>query len=95
MTERAIEALTGAAIRAAARGAAEYLKAHGLTADNEALAECLRANIKIRIPDALREAKEAMGCNMGRVAELTFGASMMQAGIEAAKECGKTLSRAG
>jgi hypothetical protein len=71
----------------AVRGAREYLRVHNLQADNEALTECVKAWIKVKLPEALSDAKAALDCNMHQVAEKTFAASMVQAGIEAAKEC--------
>jgi hypothetical protein len=65
----------------------EYLSRNNLkVVSPEALAECLHSWVKIKLPEALRDAKEALACNMGKVAEVTFASSMIQAGIEAAKE---------
>lgn len=72
----------------AMRGAKEYLDRHGLTAEPEALRECLKSWLKLQMPVALRDAREAFACHMDKVAEATFAASMVQAGIEAAKEAG-------
>ena len=74
------------ASRMAATGAREYLAAHKLQTEPNALAACLKSWIKIKLPEALADAKEALACHMGQVAEATFAATMMQAGIEAAKE---------
>ena len=87
MKERTNQDLIEVAIRITMAGAREYLKAHKLTADMTALAECCRSWMKIQLPVALADAKEALDANMGQVAEATFKASMFQAGIEAAKEC--------
>ncbi len=76
-----------AGCRIAERGAVEYLNAHKLQADPTALAECLRSWCKIKFPEAMRDAKEAIDCGMVQAAQVTFHASMIQAGIEAAKEC--------
>ncbi len=81
-----------AGCRLAERGAVEYLNAHKLRADPSALAECLRSWCKIKFPEAMRDAKEAIDCGMGQVAQATFGATMLQAGIEAAKECSMPIS---
>jgi hypothetical protein len=78
--------LAATACRIASQGAIEYLRVHGLTADMTALSECIRSWVKIKLPDALGDAREALACGMGHVAEQTFAASMMLAGIEAAKE---------
>lgn len=76
------------AVRIATRAAVAYLDAHGLKADDEALANSLKAMCKIRLPAALHDANEAIQCGMASVAEHTFRASMALAGIEAAKEAG-------
>jgi hypothetical protein len=80
--------LADVAIQYVLRGAAQYLATHKLTATDSALAACCRAWAKIKLPEAMADAKEALACNMGSVAEMTFAASMTAAGIEAAKECG-------
>jgi hypothetical protein len=81
-----VNALASAAVSIAARGAAEYLHQHKLTADPNFLAECLRAMVKARLQEALADAKAALDCNMGQIAAATFSATMTQAGIDAAKE---------
>ena len=78
--------LIDAAMIIAVRGAKEYLRAHDLQADNQALCACLSAWVKAKLPEALHDAKAAIDCNMHQAAEATFAASMVQAGIEAAKE---------
>ena len=78
--------LINAAARIAANGATHYLQVNRLTADPSALAACLRSWVKIQLPNALHDAREALDCHMNQVAEATFAASMIQAGIEAAKE---------
>lgn len=70
------------------RAALEYLRARRLQADPESLAECCKSWTKIQLPGALADAKAALDANMGQVAEATFRASMVLAGIEAAKEAG-------
>jgi len=81
--------LTEVAATIAARSASRYLERHNLKAESpESLAESLRAMVKFRLPEALRDAKEALDCGMGKVAEATFATTMALAGIEAAKEAG-------
>lgn len=80
--------LVDAAAQIAMRAAAEYLRRHNLEADPAALAATLRAWLKIKLPEGLRDARQALEAGMGKVAEQTFAASMAQAGIEAAKEAG-------
>jgi hypothetical protein len=75
-------------MRFAARGANEYLRTEKLQADPDVLAECVKSWINIKLPEALRDAKEAFACHMEQVGLATFAASMVSAGIEAAKEAG-------
>lgn len=81
------QALADAALRIAARGAKEFMHQRNLDADPAALIECIRACVKLHLPAALEDARQALACNMGQVAEATFATSMLQAGIDAAKEC--------
>lgn len=87
MTNNEVFGIAQAACAIAERGAVEYLNAHKLTADPTALAECLKSWTKIKFTEAMRDAKEAIECGMVQVAQATFSATMIQAGIEAAKEC--------
>jgi hypothetical protein len=70
-------------------GAVQYLDAHGLTADPAALAACCRSWAAAKLPEALSDARDAFACHMEQPAVATFALSMMQAGIEAAKEVGR------
>jgi hypothetical protein len=70
------------------RACAAYLHTHGLTASPEAMAACCNSWGKIKLAEALKDARDARDCGMDKVATATFCASMAQAGIEAAKECG-------
>lgn len=45
-------------------------------------------HIKAAYDGAIHDAQEALDCGMKEAAVMTFKASMVQAGIEAAKECG-------
>jgi hypothetical protein len=74
------------AIVIAIRGAKEYLSAHKLTADTDALTECVKAHAKAKVGEALDDAKEAFDCNMIDAGVATFTATMFGAGIAAAKE---------
>ena len=86
-TENASQ-LIEVATRAASLAAAEYLRTHNQKAEPSALAVCLTSWCKIKLPEALADAREALACHMDKIAEMTFAATMAQAGIEAAKECG-------
>lgn len=83
-----IDSLGRLAADAAMRAAVEYIHVHNLQADTAALLECIRSWCRIKLPEALKDAKEALECGMGQIAEATFLATMRQAGIEAAKEAG-------
>lgn len=83
------ELLVNAATTIALRAAREWMDARGVKIPEGGwpdFADCLRANLKIRLPEALRDAREAMECGMTQVAETTFAASIAIAGIDAAKE---------
>jgi len=87
MKESDMSALAQAGITFVVKGAQQYLQAHNLyPVSNDALAECCKAWAKIKLPEALNDAKEAFACNMNQVGVATFAATMMQGGIEAAKE---------
>lgn len=75
-------------LRLAARGAFDYLARNGSDLADDLADEIhpyLREAIKRAAPGALRDAKEAQACGMEQVAVTTFAASMVQAGIAAAK----------
>ena len=80
------DGLAKAATLCTVSGAANYLRVHKLQADNDLLAECLKRHLQSALPKALADAKEALECGMDAVAEETFKASMVLAGINAAKE---------
>lgn len=68
------------------RAFADYARSHAITiTDYDAACELLRSRVRVYLPIALADAKEAMDCGMTQVAEATFKATLMQAGIEAAQ----------
>jgi len=73
-------------IGCAFQAAHEYMRVHHLTAEIDTLNSCIIACVKIRIAEAMHDAKSAMECGMVQAAVMTFCASMRLAGIEAAKE---------
>lgn len=84
-----IDSLGTIAAEVAMRAAAEYIRTNRLTVlDYEAATACIRSWCKIKLPEALKAAKDALDCRMDAVAEMTFKAIMAEAGIEAAKEFG-------
>ena len=81
--------LADVALQIVTLSAREYLSQHNLVASKEALTACVVSWTKIKLPEALRDAKEALASPLTeRYAEATFKASMVLAGIEAAKEAG-------
>lgn len=70
------------------RGAIGYLEEHDLIADPQTLLEFCVSWCKSQMPKALKDAKDALDANMPQIAEQTFAASMVLAGVEAAKEAG-------
>jgi hypothetical protein len=87
-----MESLADAAVMMAARAARQYLDVHKLSADPGALTSCLKSWVKIKFPEALKDAKDAIAAGMHAVAEQTFAATMRLAGIEAAKEAARAPS---
>ena len=88
MMTASIDSLGDLGAKTAMRSAANYLHQHKMTANVDALLECLRSWCKIQLPRALDDAKKAADCGMDEAAIATFTASMAIAGIEAAKEAG-------
>jgi hypothetical protein len=86
MVARRIDNLPQLAIVVAIRGATEWLKANGLVADDASLVECVKSWCRIKFPVAVKDARQAYEAGHLDAAILTFDASMVQAGIEAAKE---------
>lgn len=77
------------ACQAAAKAAARYLQVHDLDADDGQMKEVLKRHVKARLDEALADVKKTLDCGMGDVASQTFLASMVLAGIDAAKEVGR------
>lgn len=75
-----------ASVHIAFKAARQYCAVHDLTANDESLFACCKSWCKIKLPEALHDAKEALACGMNQAAEQTFALSMAAAGIEAAKE---------
>lgn len=76
-----------AAVEIAAKGARMWFEQNRTEPVSlDAFVECIKANVKLYLPAALKDAKEALDANMPDAAEQTFKASMILAGIEAAKE---------
>ena len=87
MNDATTHGLVDAAMKAALRGAREWLDKHTeAKVDWATLCECLKANVKIRWQGAMYDAQQAMACGMTQIAQATFAATMALAGIDAAKE---------
>ena len=85
----ATEQLGEVAGKIATRAGLDYFKAHGLTYDLDTFSVALKKHCMAKMPVAMADAKEAMECHMEAQAEQTFAATMMLAGIAAAKEVGR------
>lgn len=85
----AIDSLGSRAAEMAMQGAADYIRRQGLTSaqiDVDALIKALKRIAPAAALRAMDDAREAWAANMPQVAQATFAATMMAAGIEAAKE---------
>lgn len=85
--DNAFSGLAQAAVSIAARGAAQWFITHpeAGAVDEATLVAYVREAVRRSLPAALRDAKDAIEARMPQVAEQTFAASMVLAGIEAAK----------
>jgi hypothetical protein len=88
----ATDSLTRAAAGIAMRAAATYLDKHGLKVADALIVEQLRATIPARFREAIADAREAIDLGMTAVGEETFAASMVLAGIDAAKEAAAAVT---
>lgn len=74
----------------AMHGAVNWMRSNGHAKADKAtldrLVVVLREKTKAALSTALDDARNALACNMGTVAEYTFSASMTLAGIASAKE---------
>lgn len=87
MTANQIDNLGTIAAETAMQAAAHYVRHNNLKVlDYDAATACIRSWCKIKLPQALKDAKAAFECGMTKIAEATFKATMAEAGIEAAKE---------
>lgn len=92
MKQADIETLGERTFEIATLAAMRYLETHGLTASPDALASCLTSWVRAKLPEALRDAREAVDAGMSEYADLTYKATIVLAGIEAAKEAGFAAS---
>ena len=90
MSEQQMDELVRIAADTAMRAAADYCRLNSVKVmDFEAATQILRAEVKVAMNEALDDAKKAVSAHMSQVAVQTFRASMMQAGIRAAKQFGE------
>ena len=89
MSEQQMDELVRIAADTAMRAAADYVRLNGIAVtDYEQAIQALRSEVKLAMDEALDEAKKASECGMDQIAVCTFRASMMAAGIRAAKQFG-------
>jgi hypothetical protein len=86
--KKSVDQFAEIAAKTAMRASAAYLRANGMEAEPETLCTALRSWIRIKFPEALLDAKQALAIGMGQVADATFRATMAECGILAAKEVG-------
>ena len=55
-----METLASVAVSTALKSAIRYMDVHNLDAAPEALSACIRSWVKIKLPEALRDAKQAL-----------------------------------
>lgn len=84
-----IESLANMAAAITVNAAIEYLKRKNLSADPGELVTACKAYTKASLREAITDAKEALDCHMEAAAVSTFKASMILAGIRAAREVAK------
>ena len=78
--------LATAAFEISARAAAAWARHHGRRIEDvDGFSNLLRSRLKAGIHEALDDAREAVNCGRFDLAELTFRASCVLIGIEAAK----------
>ena len=74
----------------AAKAAIQYLRGRDILGKEwfnaDAISKALQTRVKLALPEALKDAKEALDLGMGPVGETTFMVSMALAGIKAAKD---------
>lgn len=96
MTEsesRAVDNLTSRACDMAMKAAAAYIRDSGAAGEMKSdfaidlLCQILHRDLPPVIQAALADAREAVECNMGQVAAVTFAASMQLAGTAAVNKC--------
>lgn len=87
MTDEALRSIAEGFTRAAAKSARAYLDQHNLTANTDALIECLRSWVRVKLHEGWNLAVEATKAQMsaGWVNQC-LSACAIEAGIEAAKE---------
>lgn len=86
VSDAALDALARVTATASLRGAASYLQLNNVdVTDFAAASQVIREETEARLDEALRDAKAALEIGMVQVAEATFRASMLEAGIAAGK----------
>jgi len=85
-----LDTLGEVAVNMAAVAARTYYRANGLTYDSmDHFCSVIKTEVVAHLEKALADAKDALDANMPQIAEATFKAEMMLAGIATAKACSK------
>lgn len=90
-----LDQLATIAADAGMRAAADYVRLSSVTVtDFQGATEIIREEIRKAVGPALDDAKKALEANTGRMAECTFRASMVEAGIKAGKRIQQSVKKA-
>lgn len=91
--ESQIDTLATIAATTAMRATADYMRLNQVhVSDFQAATDVIREEIHATLGEALSDAKKALEAGMDRIAEATFKASMVQAGINAGKRIESNLA---
>lgn len=88
----ALESIASNGATSAMQAASDYWRIHKFSTaeftpdDWKAAVDCVKKHIRLAMPDAIKDMRDALAANMKEAAGHTFLASMRLAGIAAAKE---------
>lgn len=86
VSEQALEVMAAVVSDSAMRGAADWVKLHGVQVDDfVGAAEAIRSEVRASLPAALDEAKQALESGLKNESVALLRASMVLAGIRAIK----------
>lgn len=90
-----LDQLAAIAADAGMRAAADYLRLNSVAVtDFQGATEVIREELRKAVGPALDDAKKALEANMGLIAETTFRASMVEAGIKAGRRIQQSIKKA-